>query len=125
DALGLLDGVDLDVDAEAGGPDVGAWGCVAAHDGGSIGDEVRVDDPVLPVGPDRAGHGRLAEGHDRLDLAAEDLLVEPERLGALAVEAEVGEDLHRVLLRVNGGWGVGRRAPGSCFQSVKRSATPA
>src|SRR5690606_37030082 len=50
----------------------------------------------------------------RLDLAAEDLLVEPERLGALAVEGEVGEDLHRVLLRANGGSGVGHRAPRPC-----------
>src|SRR5690606_34397718 len=125
DALRLLDAVHLNVGAEARGPGVEAGRSIAAHDGAAVHGEIRVEHPVLPVGPDLVRHGRVGEGHQRLELAAQCLLVEAERLRAVAVEAEVGEELHRSLLPgVRSGWVCGPRLTGAAVRPSARADAP-
>ncbi|MNR10971.1 hypothetical protein D3C85_1272470 [compost metagenome] len=56
-----------------------------------------VHQPVLVLGIDRHVGRTVAEGEGGGDLAAQHAGVEVQRLAALALEAETGDDLHRPL----------------------------
>jgi hypothetical protein len=58
--------------------------------------EAGVEHAVAPPGRDIAGHGCVVVG-EQLELSAEHPLVEPERLGAPAIEVEIWNDLHGYL----------------------------
>src|SRR6185436_2565589 len=68
--------------------------CVGPHQRGAVDFQRDVHDEAVLVGRNAVLHLRLAERLQELDLAAEAALVEPERLGAVAVEVQIGGEHH-------------------------------